>query len=288
MKKVIQVADQAGYCFGVRRALDMAKEYLSRDDRKVYSLGPIIHNPEVVKDFRERGLVPVDSLDDIEQGVLVIRSHGVEKRFLEQAQSKGLEVVDATCPFVKNAQRLARQLSRGGYQLVIVGEESHPEVKGILSYSGKAPIVVSNAEQLQAKELGPKVGVLAQTTQTHENFIRVVDAVLTSAYECRVYNTICNATLSRQTAAVELAQTMDVMFVVGGRNSANTARLAELCGSVCSTTYHIESPDEIAAEMLKNKRHIGITAGASTPSSQVEAVRKALEKLSATLQPEEQ
>ena len=286
MKRVVQVADQAGYCFGVRRALDMAKEYLLQHDRKVYSLGPIIHNPEVVKEFRKRGLVPVDSLDNVEHGVLVIRSHGVEKKLLEEALDKGLEVVDATCPFVKNAQRLARQLSRDAYQLVIVGEESHPEVKGILSYSGKAPIVVNNVEQLQEKDIGPKVGVLAQTTQAPENFIEIINAVLATAYECRAYNTICNATLSRQTAAVELAHTMEVMFVVGGRNSANTARLAELCRSAGASTYHIESPAEITAEMLENRERIGITAGASTPSSQVETVRKAIEKLMATFQSE--
>ena len=287
MKRFIQVADQAGYCFGVRRALDMAKEYLSRHDRKVYSLGPIIHNPEVVGEFRKRGLIPVDSLDNVDEGVLVIRSHGVEKKLLEEARSKGLEVVDATCPFVKNAQRLARQLSRDAYQLVIVGEESHPEVKGILSYSGKAPIVVNNVEQLREMDIAPKVGVLAQTTQAQENFIEVVNAVLARAYECRAYNTICNATLSRQAAAAELAHTVDAMFVVGGRNSANTARLAELCSSAGAVTYHIESPDEITAEMLAHRERIGITAGASTPRSQVEAVRKTVEKLTATAQSEE-
>lgn len=279
MKRVVQVADQAGYCFGVRRALDMAKEHLSHEGKKVYSLGPIIHNPQVVEDFRKRGLTPVESLAEADEGVLVIRSHGVERGLLEEAHRKGLEVVDATCPFVKNAHRLARQLSQEGYQLVIVGERSHPEVMGILSYSGEEPIVVGNAEQLRDKAIGPKTGVLAQTTQTQENFIEVVNAVLVAAYECRVFNTICNATVSRQTAAVELASAVDVMFVVGGKNSANTARLAELCRSAGADTYHVETSDEIVPEMVRGKERIGISAGASTPRSQVDAVEKALQKM---------
>ncbi len=279
MKRVVQVADQAGYCFGVRRALDMAKEHLSQKDKKVYSLGPIIHNPQVVEEFQKKGLTPVESLEEVDEGVLVIRSHGVEKGILEEAHRKGLEVVDATCPFVKNAHRLARQLSEDGYQLVIVGERSHPEVRGILSYSGEEPIVVKNVEQLKGTAIGPKTGVLAQTTQTQENFIEVVNAVLVAAYECRIFNTICNATVSRQTAAVELASAVDVMFVVGGKNSANTARLAELCRSVNAETYHLETSEEITPEMIRGKERIGITAGASTPRSQVDAVEKALKKM---------
>ena len=281
MKRFIQVADQAGYCFGVRRALDMAKGHLSARGRKVHSLGPIIHNPQVVEEFRRKGLSPVDSLEAVEQGVLVIRSHGVERQVLEKAQRKGLEVVDATCPFVKSAHRLARQLSEDGYQVVIVGEAEHPEVKGILSYSGEDPMVVGGVEQLDYRAIGPKVGVLAQTTQAQENFREVVSAVLVATYECRVFNTICNATVSRQTAAVELAGAVGVMFVVGGKNSANTARLAELCRSAGALTYHIETAREIEPEMIQGKERIGITAGASTPSTQVDAVRAALETMSA-------
>jgi 4-hydroxy-3-methylbut-2-enyl diphosphate reductase len=279
MKRTIQVTDQAGYCFGVRRALDMVKDYLSQKTKKVYSLGPIIHNPEVVEELREKGLVPVNTLDDVGEGVVVIRSHGVEKKLLDEIRRKGLEIVDATCPFVRNAQRLARKLSEDGYQLVIVGEQAHPEVRGIVSYCVKEPIVVSNADQLKGVEIGPKVGVLAQTTQAQENFAKVVDALLTAAYECRIYNTICKATQSRQTAAAEMASAVDVMFVVGGKNSANTARLAALCRTSCPTTYHIESADEVIPEMVRGKERIGITAGASTPRSHVDAVRTALEKI---------
>jgi small subunit ribosomal protein S1 len=279
MKRNIQIADQAGYCFGVRRALDMAKEQLTQQGKNVYSIGPIIHNPQVVEEFRKKGLTPIESLDGIDEGVLVIRSHGVEKGVFEEARRKDLQVIDATCPFVKNAQRLARQLSENGYQLVIVGEEAHPEVKGIVSYAGDDAVVVSAAEQLKEKTVGPKVGVLAQTTQAKENLIEVVRSVLATAYECRVYNTICNATASRQSAAVELAATVEVMFVVGGKNSANTTRLAELCRSAGATTYQIETPAEITPDMIKGKERIGLTAGASTPRSQVDAVKKALEKL---------
>ena len=278
MKRTIQVAQQAGYCFGVRRALDMAKDYLSRSGPKVYSLGPIIHNPRVVEEFRERGLIPVDSIETVNEGVLVIRSHGVEKAVIEEARAKGLEVVDATCPFVKSTQKLARRLSGEGYQLVIVGKGSHPEVKGIISYSGKDPIVIANAEDMEEKQVGLKVCVLAQTTQEQKNFIEVVRAVLPLAYECRVFNTICNATSSRQAATAELAGSVDLMFVVGGKNSANTARLSDICRAAGAVTYQIESVEEITPEMIRNKTSIGITAGASTPADHVEAVRKTLEE----------
>lgn len=279
MKRVVQVADQAGYCFGVRRALDMANEYLSKGEKKVYSLGPVIHNPKVVEDFRRRGMIPIDSIEEIDKGVLIIRSHGVEKELLTKALKKGLEVIDATCPFVKNAQRIAEKLSREGYQLIIVGERSHPEVRGILSYSDRDPLVVKNAGELQGKNIGPKVGVLAQTTKPKESFAEVVKTILYSAHECRAYNTICNATLARQSAAVELAGTVEAMFVVGGKNSANTRRLAELCEAAGCPTYYIESPDEIVPDMLHGKKRIGITAGASTPRSQVDAVKKMCEEL---------
>lgn len=279
MKRTIQVAQHAGYCFGVRRALDMAKDYLSRSGSKVYSLGPIIHNPRVVEEFREKGLIPVDSIETIDEGVLVIRSHGVEKSILEEAKAKGLVVVDATCPFVKNAQKLARRLSAQGYQLVIVGKGSHPEVKGIISYSGEDPIVVANVEDLQGKQVGVKVCVLAQTTQEQKIFIEVVRAVLPLAYECRVFNTICNATSTRQAATAELASSVDLMFVVGGKNSANTARLSDICRASGAITFQIESVEEITPEMIRGKASIGITAGASTPADHVEAVRKALEEV---------
>lgn len=279
MKRTVVVADKAGYCFGVRRALDLATESLKRQGKTVYSFGPVIHNPQVVEEFRHKGMIPVDSIDEIEEGVLIIRSHGVEKELLERASKKGLEVVDATCPFVKNAQRLAHKLSEEGYQVVIVGDRAHPEVKGIMSYAGDDPMVVKDALEISKESLGPKIGVLSQTTKTIESFIEVVKAVLESAHECRAFNTICNATLSRQEAAIELAESVDTMIVVGGKNSANTRRLAELCASTGCETHHIEAPEEILPEMICNKQRVGISAGASTPSSQVEAIKKICEEL---------
>jgi 4-hydroxy-3-methylbut-2-enyl diphosphate reductase len=279
MERTVLVADQAGYCFGVRRALDMATESLSHQKKNVYSFGPIIHNPQVVEEFRKKGMIPVDSIDEIERGVLIIRSHGVEKELLDLASEKGLEVVDATCPFVKNAQRLAQKLSEEGYRVVIAGERAHPEVKGIMSYAGDDPVVVKDAAEIEGESMGQKVGVLSQTTQPKESFIEVVKVVLDSAHECRAFNTICNATLSRQEAAMELAETVDAMFVVGGKNSANTRRLAELCASTGCETHHIELPEEILPEMICGKQRIGISAGASTPSAHVEAAKKICEEL---------
>ncbi len=276
--RTVQVADQAGYCFGVRRALDLALDNLSSDTGGVYSLGPIIHNPQVVEEFRRKGLIPIDSIDEIDRGLLIIRSHGVERDLLKQASEKGLEVVDATCPFVKNAQTLARKLSGEGYQVVIVGEITHPEVKGILSYAGDDPIVVKDAAELRTASVSVKVGVLSQTTKRKEDFVEVVKAVSELAHECRAFNTICNATLSRQASAVELAETVELMLVVGGKNSANTRRLAELCRSAGCEAFQIESPDEIVPHMLRGKQSIGIAAGASTPRSQVDAVKKVCEE----------
>jgi 4-hydroxy-3-methylbut-2-enyl diphosphate reductase len=232
----------------------------------------------VVEEFRQKGMIPIDSIDEIDSGVLVIRSHGVEKNILDLASEKGIEVVDATCPFVKNAQTLAKKLSGEGYQVIIVGESTHPEVKGILSYAGDDPIVVTEAEELRAESVGAKVGVLSQTTKRKENFVEVVKTVSGLSHECRAFNTICNATLSRQASAVELAETVDVMLVVGGKNSANTRRLAELCRSAGCDAFQIESPDEIAPHMLRKKQRVGIAAGASTPRSQVDAVKKACEE----------
>lgn len=272
------MAEQAGYCFGVRRALEMVNDYISQASSKVYSLGPIIHNPRVVEEFHTKGLIPVDSIESIDEGVLIVRSHGVEKAALEAAKAKGLVVVDATCPFVKNAQKLAHRLSEQGYQLIIVGKESHPEVKGILSYSGDDPVVIASVQDLEEKHIGLKVGILAQTTQERKNFIEVVKAVLPLTYECRVFNTICNATSTRQAAAAELAGSVDLMIVVGGRNSANTARLSEICKASGAVTYQIESVEELTPEMIRGKSTIGITAGASTPADHVEAVRQAIEE----------
>jgi 4-hydroxy-3-methylbut-2-enyl diphosphate reductase len=278
MKRIVNVGGLAGYCFGVRRALDLARDNLSRGDKKVYSLGPIIHNPNVVEEFRSRGMTPIGSIDEIDEGVLVIRSHGVEREVMEGAAAKGLEIVDATCPFVKKAQRIAEKLSEQGYRIVIVGERAHPEVRGIMSYAGDNPIIVTDASELPAGAMGPRIGVLSQTTKPKASFIKVVEAVLDSTHECRAYNTICNATLLRQAEAMELAESVEAMFVVGGKNSANTRRLAELCASTGCETHHIESPEEITPAMIRGKTRLGITAGASTPRSDVDAAKKICEE----------
>lgn len=275
----ITVARQAGFCFGVKRAIKLAEEAVSLD-REIYSLGPLIHNRQVVAQLSDRGIKPVGSLDQIGgSGTLVIRSHGVGAQVLEEAEATGLKIVDATCPFVKKAQQLAHQLQEEGYQVVVVGDKSHPEVTGIVGWTQDKAEVVENAMEAAALGRANKIGVLAQTTQPVENFLAVVRTLAAKCQELRVFNTICHATGERQDAAVELAGQVDVMVVVGGKDSANTQKLARLCRDTGTPTYHIEIADELKVEWLRGKDKIGLTAGASTPGWIIEEVKEKMTEL---------
>lgn len=268
----IFVAKAAGFCFGVKRAISMAYNATKRSSKGVYTLGPLIHNPQVVKDLESSGVVVIDCLEDVKDGSVVIRSHGVTFSEMEEIKEKGLDFIDATCPFVKKAQNHVEDLSREGYFVLIVGEKDHPEVKGLTSYAMGEVLVINGPDEVDRVPKKKRIGIVAQTTQSIENLKGVVNGLLLFASELRVHNTICNATAIRQKESVELAKEVECMIVVGGYNSANTNRLVRMCRDILVKTYHIEVAEEIRPEWLEGIRRVGITAGASTPPWIIEEV----------------
>ncbi len=274
----VEVAKHAGVCYGVERALKMVEEAVAQG-RPVDTLGPLIHNPQAVGALRDRGVEVTACVDEARDGTLVIRTHGVNPEVIEEARARGLEVVDATCPFVVKAQAAARALTREGYTLVIVGEPDHPEVEGIFAHAAREALIVESPADLPQRLASAKVGVVVQTTQPPALLHEVVDALLARAAELRVFNTICSATERRQEAARELAGHVDVVLVVGGRNSGNTTRLAEISRKVNPRTYHVETADELEAAWFEGVNVVGVTAGASTPDEQMADVVRAVEAL---------
>jgi 4-hydroxy-3-methylbut-2-enyl diphosphate reductase len=275
----IETARHAGACYGVERALKMVGE-CARTRERVATIGPLIHNPSVVARLASDGVVSVGSVDEVPAGTtVVIRSHGVVPQVVERACARGLEVVDATCPHVKKAHEGAAELAAAGYQVVVVGEAGHPEVEGILARAGEGALVVGSAEEAATAEVGKRVGVVVQTTQSQALLAAVVGCLVTRVRDLRVINTVCAATVQRQQAARELAARVDAMVVVGGRNSGNTRRLAEVCAEKCAETHHVELPDELEAAWFADVRAVGVTAGASTPAEQVDAVVAAVRGL---------
>ena len=274
----IILAKQAGFCFGVKRATQIAFEAAGKN-QNTYTLGPIIHSPQVVGKLEELGIRPVDSLDDLEQGTIIIRSHGVEQKEIKEAQKKNLDIVDATCPFVTKAQEHVKSLSDAGYSVVVVGDADHPEVQGIVSYGGEKVYVVASSDDVNKLPKMNKIGVVAQTTQTFENLKNVVSGCLLRGGEIRVYNTICDATAVRQEEAKELAGQVGCMLVIGGFNSANTRRLLEVCAEIQPNTHHIETASEIDPAWFAGVNQVGVTAGASTPKWIIDEVLNKIEQL---------
>jgi 4-hydroxy-3-methylbut-2-enyl diphosphate reductase len=271
----IFLADKAGFCFGVKRAINTAYEAAGKG--RIYCFGPLIHNPQEVERLRRAGIETLDDFSMLQPGdTLVIRSHGVPPRVLAEARDRDLTVIDLTCPFVGKAQRDAEALSKDGYQVIVVGEKKHPEVQSILGHAGEDAVVLETAEDVDGMNLQSRLGIVAQTTQSYSNFSEIVLKLLRISKELKVFNTICSSTKERQEAARVLTRQVDVMLVVGGRNSANTTRLASLCRQEGKPTYHIEVADEIRPEWLEGITSVGVTAGASTPDWVVEGV---LEKL---------
>ena len=273
----VKLAQYAGACYGVERALSITDQAAARFD-EVHTLGPLIHNPQVVSELAARGISEVKSVEAARDGVLVIRSHGVSPQVIEEARSKGLTVVDATCPYVKKVQRAAIQLRRQGYSVVIVGEKGHPEVEAIDAYAGSESLVVQDPADLPESLPEGPLGVVVQTTQNVANLDAIVGALTERGREPLVNNTICFATAQRQESAGLLAHEVDAMVVVGGRNSGNTTRLTEICVAVCPNTHHIERPEELDPKWFEGVQIVGVTAGASTPQEQITAVILTLQK----------
>lgn len=277
MAKVV-VAREAGACYGVERALKLVREAAAQQTGKVYTYGPLIHNPIVVQELEELGVSVSDTPEVPAGSTLVLRTHGVVPQIERAAREAGANVIDATCPFVLRAHRAVERLEREGYQVLIVGEEGHAEVLGTLGHAPSAT-VVSSTDALDGIELGRKVGVVAQTTFKMSEFGNIVAELAKRVDELKVINTVCEATAGHQKACHELAEQVDAMVVVGGRNSANTTNLASVARGCCPRTYHVERASELEASWFAGAEVIGVTAGASTPAEHIEAVVARLREL---------
>jgi 4-hydroxy-3-methylbut-2-enyl diphosphate reductase len=272
----IYVAKRAGFCFGVKRAVEIAFQTVNNSSQKVATLGPIIHNPQVVERLSKSGVKPVQEFDDT-INTLIIRTHGIPAWLHNDLKSKKIHIIDATCPFVKKAQHYAKLLKEEGYQVVILGDGDHPEVQGILSYAGEEAIVVEDAKDLP--RLKSRVGIVVQTTQLLDSLKKLLNRVIRTAKEVKVYNTICNSTALRLSETEEMARNVDLMLVVGGKNSANTKQLDALCREIGVMTYHIETTRELRKKWFRGIGKVGITAGASTPEWIIEGVVKKLSSM---------
>ncbi|MHC4554446.1 MAG: 4-hydroxy-3-methylbut-2-enyl diphosphate reductase [Planctomycetota bacterium] len=264
----VLVAEKCGFCPGVRAAINLAQKTLTDDDR-VYSLGHIIHNEDMVNQLSEAGLSTVETIETIDSGTVLIRSHGATLAELDQIREKGLKIVDATCVLVKRVQKIARQLNEEGYEVVMIGDQGHPEVKAVVGSTDNMK-VVGTPEDLNNLNLNKKLGVICQTTESPDHFADMVAAISRRGFsEMKIINTLCRETMDRQTAAVKLCRQVDVMFVLGGLRSANTRKLAELCKKHNQQTYHLQNWAELDKSCLSGKTMAGVTAGASTPDDVV-------------------
>ena len=275
----VTVAKSAGFCFGVQRAVDTVYEQVEKGVRPIYTYGPIIHNEVVVQDLEEKGVQVLESQEDLEQlneGTVIIRSHGVGKEIYDQISAKGLNCVDATCPFVKKIHRTVEKESAAGRQIIIIGNDNHPEVEGIKGWCRHPALVIESAEQAEALNLpeGTKVCVVSQTTFNYKKFKDLVEILDKKRYDRSVVNTICNATEERQTEARQIAGKVDAMIVIGGSHSSNTQKLFEICRKECENTYYIQTVHDLDLEVLRSTGLVGITAGASTPKKIIEEVQK--------------
>lgn len=277
----ILISKRGGYCYGVQRALKIAQEAANGAAGSIHTLGPIIHNPGVVRELAEAGVSPVESLKGLKKGsTIILRTHGVTPEVIREAESRGLAIVDATCPYVKVAQEKASSLKEQGYLPIILGEHEHPEVVALLAHAGEKARVVEHAEELNlGAVLGKSVGVVVQTTQASANLAALAERLAPVCRSLLIHNTMCNATQKCQDEALALARRADAVIVIGGRNSANTTRLAQLCHEVQPRTFHIEDVGELQEEWFTDAQTVAITAGASTPPEQMDAAAEWLKKI---------
>ncbi len=272
------VAKTAGFCFGVERAVNKVYEQIDRQDgRPIYTYGPIIHNEEVVKDLEKKGVRVIETEEELRRlkdGVVIIRSHGVGKPVYELLEQNQIEIVDATCPFVKKIHRIVKEENEKGRRVIIIGNEKHPEVEGIKGWANPDTIVVESEEQIDklSLEAGEKLSIVSQTTFNYKKFQDLVEKFLKKGYDISVLNTICNATQERQSEARRIASEVDAMIVIGGKSSSNTQKLYEICRRECENTYYIQTFDDLEPESVSSVRSVGITAGASTPKNIIKEV----------------
>ena len=275
--KVIK-AKTAGFCFGVKRAVDTVYEQVDTCNGPIYTYGPIIHNEEVVKDLESKGVVVLrteEDLDNIFEGTVIIRSHGVKKRIYDKLETKGIRVVDATCPFVKKIHNIVQKESAAGKYILIIGNPDHPEVIGIRGWAGEHAEVIQNADDIEKIDFSKKekICVVSQTTFNYNKFKDLVEIIKKKSYDIIVLNTICNATKERQTEAESIAESVDAMIVIGDKHSSNTQKLFEICRKACNNTYYIQTLGDLDLNQLGSVETVGITAGASTPNNIIEEVQ---------------
>ncbi len=268
------LAKTAGFCFGVKRAVDKVYEQIEKAGGPLYTYGPIIHNEQVVSELEEKGVhvVDEDRLQELQEGTIIIRSHGVGRAVQEQMERQGLKVIDVTCPFVKKIHRIVAEASAAGRDVVIAGNASHPEVKGIVGWCSGRSWVVESPEDLESLPPLKDAILVSQTTFHYKKFKELVDIIFEKNYNIAVVNTICNATQERQIEAREIAGRVDAMIVIGGSHSSNTQKLVEICQSVCPKTYFIQALEDLHSQSFAPVRSVGITAGASTPKTIIEEV----------------
>ncbi|MEO2083128.1 MAG: 4-hydroxy-3-methylbut-2-enyl diphosphate reductase [Desulfurobacteriaceae bacterium] len=274
----IKVAESAGFCWGVKRAVNIATQALKRE--KVLCLGELIHNSREIKRLKALGMDFVEDIEDVSKGdTVVIRSHGVSPGVIRYLREKGAEIVDATCPFVKDVHEKAMRLEREGYPVLILGNPRHPEVIGIAGHV-KEPLIINDMEGIRRLPKFPRLGVVCQTTLNMNFFKEAIAELSLKVKELKVYNTICRATAVRQKETRELAGQVDLMLIIGGKNSSNTTKLYQISKSVNPRSYHIESKEEIREDWFKGVNVVGVTAGASTPQWVIDEVVEYLKDLS--------
>lgn len=273
----VTVAKSAGFCFGVKRAIDTVYQEIEKGE-KVFTLGPIIHNEQVVQELEEKGVQVINSIEelaDIKDGTVVIRSHGVSEQVIRQLEKYDIKIVDATCPFVSKIHRIVQEKYREGFQIVIIGNRTHPEVEGINGWCENSAIVLETVSEAESFRPDPqkKLCIVSQTTFNYKKFKDMVDIFEKKSYDILVMNTICNATEERQTEAAAIAGDSDAMIVIGGKHSSNTQKLYEICKNVCPDTHFIQTLDDLDLKQFQSFRSVGITAGASTPNNIIKEVQ---------------
>lgn len=275
----VKTAKSAGFCFGVKRAVEKAYEVAGEKQSGVYTYGSIIHNEEVVGDLEKKGVTVLNSEEELKslaEGTVIIRSHGVPRKIYELLQEKGLDYVDVTCPFVLKIHRIVERESRAGRHIVIIGNKDHPEVEGTRGWCEGPSTVIKTREEAEnfLREGHENVCIVSQTTFNYKNFQELVEILAKKRYDRLVLNTICNATNERQAEAAEIAKTVDAMIVIGGKHSSNTQKLFEICKGVCKNTYYIQTLADLDSDSFRSIQCVGITAGASTPNKIIEEVSK--------------
>lgn len=273
----VLLAQSAGFCFGVKRAVEKVYEQLE-EGKKIYTYGPIIHNEEVVKDLEKRGVSVIsgeEGLEQLKEGAVVIRSHGVSRKIYELIRKNNLECIDVTCPFVKRIHKIVERESADGQKIVIIGNAGHPEVEGIMGWSNTPAMVVGSREEAEnfQENVSQKLCIVSQTTFNYNKFQELVEIFQKRGYNVNVVNTICSATEERQKEAGEIAAKVDAMIVIGGRHSSNTQKLYGICREKCAATYFIQTLEDLHLELPKTAALVGITAGASTPNNIIEEVQ---------------